>query len=201
MEKDKIRDWVRQKLQEGQDREMIQRSLEQSGHDPSIVDEVMNQKQESVSAANKPGLAARLHDMMPEISFSPRKIGIAVIIFVLTGILVAGGNYALQNPPEILSFETGQTADEPAEKNPGEKVVTVEIKSVAEPARAEISRSQGLRFVNKREVEMRFEFERNIETFTLEPGKSRTVDIDELVYYTATPVSGSGSLHGSVVVN
>lgn len=61
----------------------------------------------------------------------------------------------------------------------------------AEPFRPRIAREDGVRFVNDASYELRFEFNRELETFTLEQGETREVNPTVIMYYTVNPVDES----------
>ncbi|MFB6216462.1 MAG: hypothetical protein ABEJ72_05790, partial [Candidatus Aenigmatarchaeota archaeon] len=42
MDEDRLKEWVEQKLEKGIDPERVKKSLEETGHDPSIVDRVQD---------------------------------------------------------------------------------------------------------------------------------------------------------------
>lgn len=58
----------------------------------------------------------------------------------------------------------------------------------AEPFRPRISKEDGVRFVNDASYDLRFEFNRELETFTLEKGDKREVNPTVIMYYTVNTV-------------
>ncbi len=78
--------------------------------------------------------------------------------------------------------------DQGTEKGPvieGEIVNITVSEDGAEPFRPEISERDGVRFINNAEHELNFTFDRNIESFVIEPGESKVVDVNSIVYFYA----------------
>lgn len=73
---------------------------------------------------------------------------------------------------------------------------------VAKPSRPSITQDEEIMFVSNVSYGLKISFESGVEDFTLEPGESRKLDINSLVYYTAKPVGNidKPDVKGSVYV-
>jgi hypothetical protein len=101
---------------------------------------------------------------------------ISIFLVVGTGALFYAMNSSKIQPEQQQPEIDGETVD----------VVIDNVR--ATPSRPTISRDDGIRFVNNASHTLNFTFERNIESFTLEQGGTKVVDINEIVYYDVNAV-------------
>ena len=103
-------------------------------------------------------------------------------IYGLIGVAVISGFAFLYiSPLEISHDEDDRNVD-----IEGETVNVSVDRERAEPFRPVISPEDGVRFINTADHQLEFEFDRHVDSFSLQSGESRVVDLKMTVYYNVT---------------
>jgi len=106
------------------------------------------------------------------------------LIFSLSVLLIVGLGIFLYTGTEDSSGNSPEIE--------GEIIDVVVEEGKAEPLRPRISPEDGVRFVNNEEKALNFTFDRSVEDFVLEPGESKLVDVDVIIYYEIDTVEKDG---------
>ncbi|PSH01654.1 MAG: hypothetical protein BRC27_01450 [Nanohaloarchaea archaeon SW_10_44_10] len=105
-----------------------------------------------------------------------------LLIYGLIGVAVISGLAFLYTGPLEISHD-GDNRNVDIE---GEKVNVNVDGERAEPFRPVISPEDGIRFTNSADHRLEFEFDRHVDSFSLQSGESRVVDLNMTVYYNVT---------------
>ncbi|QGA80320.1 hypothetical protein [Candidatus Nanohalobium constans] len=181
----KLKRWVEQQLDKGESREVIQKALENKGYDPSIVDEV---EEEEVSSS----ISINSEDKIRKISLGVEKgIEGASEIRVKQVIILSTILTALFLGLYFQPFATDKkTSEEPA---------TVTLGKVsANPATATINRTDAVKFRNNASHSFKVSFDRNISSFSIQPGSSVVRNFNRTTYYDADPLDDGRTIKGSI---
>lgn len=109
--------------------------------------------------------------------------GTLVLLFAMAGAYILGGNNLISL---FDSLNPGEGSYEPEIE--GEVIEVVVDDERASPNRPKISPEDGIKFVNEASHDLNFTFDREVESFVLEKGDSRVVDVTKIVYYRVNPV-------------
>lgn len=125
-----------------------------------------------------------------ESNWKPVILGLGII----SVLILVFAFYNLKVPENLLSDQVSDNVIEGNITN-----VNLTDRSV-EPSRPTISREDGIRFRNLGSQTFNLSFDRDIESFLLEPGDQKVVDINSITYYNATPVNDGRKIIAGVYV-
>ena len=105
-----------------------------------------------------------------------------LLIYGLIGVAVISGTTFLYISP----LEISHIGDDRNVNIEGETVNVNVDGERAEPFRPVISPEDGIRFTNSADHQLEFGFDRHVDSFSLQSGESRVVDLNMTVYYNVT---------------
>lgn len=142
--------------------------------DPSFDFEGNEEIQNKVKSHEK-----KLSDRL---SYTDEIAFVAVLVIFGVAIVMSSGSGF---PTEFFPEEVTAASSEP------EALQIVLDDERASPNRPEIRPEEEVKFVNNASYDLKLEFTRNVENFTLEQGEASTVNATRILYYTAAPVDES----------
>lgn len=232
MNEEKVREWIKQKLDQGVEEQRIRKVLREKDYPASIVDEVKQNRQNTVlQNENKKDLGRekpsdfnqskkldkqqksktpKLREKVSNISkslensfnrFWKPALSLTVLIIVLVSAWMFFPVNGLTNSVNELIGQNTDSIPSEVENRSDYSVEVIFKNRVAQPSSPEITTNENVKFVNTENYSLTLSFERNIQDFKLGPEKSKTVDIDEVVYFEATPEnSGNQKINGVIRV-
>lgn len=128
------------------------------------------------------GKKGKLEDLKKDLEKKAKPRRRQLTVYGLIGISVIFGTaFVHLNASELL--QSGENRDINIE---GE-IVNVTVDGLeADPFRPVISQEDGVRFTNTADHQLVFEFDRHVNSFSLQPRESRLVDLNMTVYYNVT---------------
>lgn len=171
MSEEEISDWVESKLDEGQSKDVLKQSLERQGFDPSIVDEVSEGRETSSSEFSMPEVSVEIGELI-----NMRMIISSIVLLFGIIFYIQLGDIGLRNNDGISG-----------------EFKTISLGEVsANPIRPTINESSGIRFVNDSPYSFNVSFDRDIDSFSFDPGEEVYRNISRIAYFNAEPLNGSG---------
>lgn len=205
-EKERVKEWIEEKLEDGADEQKIREVLDGKGYNPSLVDEVktpqvkpLHESTDTISEEDSGrNYGGRIKDSGGKLLQGLKRSGKPVLVILILVAAVAGIGF-LYSSSNINLPSTDSDYTEPEIE--GEEVKVVLMDRLAKPSRPTISEGDGVRFANNASHAFNITFDREVESFVLDKGETRLVDIKSVVYYTAEPVgTDARKVHGSVSV-
>lgn len=209
MEDSEVREWVKGKLSEGMNPQEIKEALVEEGYNPSIVDELRQVEEDSESreysfedeslerhAEKTEGIKQRLENEMERDwkKGAAGVLGLIVLASVFFAAVPALSQMQNPSPTEVNNSETD------TEQVSGQETIVIED-GVATPSRPTLENGENIVFQNKEDYRIRIEFGSDVESLEISPESKKSVQLESVTYYTATPTQGGDTeISGSVVV-
>ncbi|MFB6208717.1 MAG: hypothetical protein ABEJ56_01110 [Candidatus Nanohaloarchaea archaeon] len=205
MAEDRVREFVRRKLDQGVDPGELESVLEEKGFDPGIVSQVMKQRQGTNNTSNQTSVveeAERIEQLasgLEQKAVEKRK-NIAVMAGISVFLIVLVGLSAAFLVDDAGRSETSGKADAPEQKAnlSGIKNVVLE-EGVARPSRVRLVSRDKLVFVNRNSYPLEIRFDSGGK-LRVPAGGSREAGFNSITYYEAVPLGEGESIQGSVYV-
>ncbi|MFB6213534.1 MAG: hypothetical protein ABEJ07_03160 [Candidatus Nanohaloarchaea archaeon] len=133
----------------------------------------------------------------------PVSILVLVAVTVATGWMFFPLEAVAGSIDDIGALHSGKSSDQPSPQPGSTSRSTAEIvlgNGDADPSRVTVESGGTVLFSNRYETPVRVVFERGVESFTVEPGGTQSVQVDITSYYTAAPVGEGAEINGEVEV-